>query len=165
MTELGYRLRRLREEHQWTQEHVARLADIGYSSYRRYETESVLPRMDQLGALAKLYDKTMDELLGIGTVYTLEYDQSQMTALRKALDASDWHQIKEALDPLLEQRNAALRPPDLTDDMKSAVTLGWKGDLRTIRFNAADDQLILDAMEKMYELKIEEIQGRNGGRN
>ena len=91
---------------------------------------------------------TTDEILGIGTVYTLEYDRDDIEELRKAM-SSDMQPgdkaraIDEALKPLLIQRDAAFALPNLTYEQTEMYA---HSTLRTVRFNARDERLIWDAM-------------------
>lgn len=153
-TELGDRLRNLRERAHLTQKDVADYLSVGYSSYRRYEEQSILPKSSDLIRLADLYDITVDELLGIGSIYVLEYDKDKIDKLRNALKMTDTKAklilIEEVLPGLLARRDQAFTPPELTQEQ---VALYVGRNVRTIRYNKKDDDLVMWAMTEKSRLE------------
>ena len=156
--ELGLRLKNLRERAHLTQKDVADYLDIGYSSYRRYEEKSILPKSRELMKLADLYDVTVDELLGIGSIVVLEYDKAKIDKLRQALKMTDSGEklaiIEEVLPDLLARRDNAFRTADISFD-NVATYVGRN--IRTIRYNKKDDDLVLFAM--MEKTRLENTKG------
>ena len=152
MIPLGDRLRELRDSHGYRQQDVAGRLGIGISTYRRYEGEDVLPKTKELLSLANLYNLSVDELLGIGTVMTFQYDQDDIKALRAAVESKlptneKAKAIKDVLVPLLKERDRAFAPPDLSEqDLHAGRTV------RTVRFNPSDDKLVMDALMMLSEL-------------
>ena len=156
--ELGLRLKNLRERAHLTQKDAADYLDIGYSSYRRYEEKSILPKSRELMKLADLYDVTVDELLGIGSIVVLEYDKAKIDKLRQALKMTDSGEklaiIEEVLPDLLARRDMAFTPPNITfEDV--GIYVGQN--IRTIRYNKKDDDLVLFAM--MEKTRLENTKG------
>ena len=156
--ELGIRLKNLRERAHLTQKDVADYLDVGYSSYRRYEEKSILPKSRELMKLADLYDVTVDELLGIGAIVVLEYDKARIDKLRQALKMTDSGEklaiIEEVLPGLLARRDMAFTPPNITVE---DVGIYVGRNIRTIRFNKKDDDLVLFAM--MEKTRLENTKG------
>lgn len=62
--ELADRIRTLRESKGWTQEDLAREADIGPATVSRLERGIIEPRVDTLRALCEAFDVTADWLIG-----------------------------------------------------------------------------------------------------
>lgn len=65
MTNLNDQLKLLREDQNLTQLDVAMKIDVGYSTYRKYETTNIMPKTKEVMALANLYNVSVDELLGL----------------------------------------------------------------------------------------------------
>lgn len=61
----GQRLRQLRKAHKLTMEQLAEKIGIAKSSYGGYEAESKKPPLDKLVILARLYDVSVDYILGL----------------------------------------------------------------------------------------------------
>lgn len=61
----GQRLRQLRKAHKLTMEQLGEKIGIAKSSYGGYEAESKKPPLDKLIILAKLYDVSVDYILGL----------------------------------------------------------------------------------------------------
>ena len=157
--QLGDRLRILREQSDLTQQQVSDKIKCGYSTYRKYETKSVLPKSKEVIALAKLYGISTDELLGIDTVMLLEYDKKQLDALNTVLKADLPPEIKaeridKVLQPLLDERMAAFAPPDIPYD-ELDYYIGRN--LRTVRFDFAIEHLLMFALNEVYKLRLEAI--------
>ena len=158
MTELGTRLRNMREARHLTQEQLAKLAAIPYDTYRKYEMGSVRPRTEHLERLAKVHDLSTDEILGIGTVYTLEYDKELVNTLRRALattcvDEIKAEKIQEALDPLIEQEREAIQPPEMTKEQMDYYATPEGTSIRTVRFDPKVYNLIREAEREVFCLR------------
>ena len=65
MTAFAQRLKELRTENNLTQTQVATQLGIRQQSYTRYENGSGEPSLDTLIAIAKLYNVSVDYLLGL----------------------------------------------------------------------------------------------------
>lgn len=65
MTAFAQRLKELRTENNLTQTQVATKLGIRQQSYTRYENGSGEPSLDTLIAIAKLYNVSVDYLLGL----------------------------------------------------------------------------------------------------
>jgi len=61
--ELENRLKRLREEHQFSQEDVARMLDISRQSVSKWELGKAYPDLDNLIKLSDLYKVSLDEII------------------------------------------------------------------------------------------------------
>jgi transcriptional regulator with XRE-family HTH domain len=60
----GQKLKKLREERNWTQKDVCDHIGLRQSSYSKYEQDQMIrPNMEIMTALAKLFDTTVDELM------------------------------------------------------------------------------------------------------
>lgn len=64
LTLIGEQLKKLRKEKKWSQRKVAELIGISRGNYAHYETNSKVPREDNLQKLADLFDVSTDYLLG-----------------------------------------------------------------------------------------------------
>jgi transcriptional regulator with XRE-family HTH domain len=64
MSQIGDRVKQLRESKGWTQEFVARRADLRLSTYQRIELGYNQPTIDTLRAIADGLDTTVSYLLG-----------------------------------------------------------------------------------------------------
>lgn len=62
---LGKRLRALRKKNGWTQQQTADLLHINRSTYAYYETGATQPDLDMLCRIARLFDVSLDDLLGL----------------------------------------------------------------------------------------------------
>lgn len=59
------RLRELRIDNDMSQQEVAKLLGMSQTGYSKYETGEVVPPADTLIKLAKLYNTSIDYLLGV----------------------------------------------------------------------------------------------------
>lgn len=76
----GVRLKELRTKQHWTIEEVADKLEVGRSTYAGYETEDRKPPIQNLVKLSKLYDVSVDYILGLTDepdIQQLEYDASK----------------------------------------------------------------------------------------
>ena len=154
MTEFGLRLKRLRESKQLTQEQLAELAEIPYTTYRKYEIGSIMPRKTNMEKLEKFYRLSAEELLGIGTVITLEYDPLDIEQLQSIIDSAlpnneKIEALSEVLNRLYDQKEQALAVRGM-DDIEVALYSGKR--IRTVRFDEEQDQLIWRATELQQKL-------------
>ena len=62
---LGKNLKELRTEHGYTQKQVADLLNINSVTYLHYEKDQREPPLSLLADMAKLYDVSVDYLLGL----------------------------------------------------------------------------------------------------
>lgn len=65
MKEYCARLVELRKEHSYTQQFVADYLKIDRSNYSKYELGKLEPNIDMLIALSKLYNVSVDYILGL----------------------------------------------------------------------------------------------------
>lgn len=61
----GERIRKVRKEHNLTQEQLAKALNVSKSSIANYENGKTVPSMSTLIKLATIFNATMDELLGL----------------------------------------------------------------------------------------------------
>lgn len=61
----GDRLRKIREDHNYTQEQLAELLDIGQTQIWRYENGKSAPNSDILLKIASFFNVSTDYLLGL----------------------------------------------------------------------------------------------------
>ena len=61
---IAERLKILRKERGYTQQHVASGLNIGYTHYQKYEYGEKIPGRDKLIELADYFDVSIDYLLG-----------------------------------------------------------------------------------------------------
>lgn len=76
----GTRLKELRNKQLWTIEEVANKIKVGRSTYAGYETEDRKPPIHNLIKLSKLYNVSVDYILGLTDepdIKELEYDASK----------------------------------------------------------------------------------------
>lgn len=76
----GERLRQLRNKKNWIIEEVAEKLEISRSTYAGYETEDRKPPIHNLIKLSKLYNVSVDYILGLTDepdIKQLEYDASK----------------------------------------------------------------------------------------
>lgn len=64
MATTGERIRELRKEKHWTQDHLSKLVGISASAIRNYEADTRTPRKSTLDAIADIFNVDMDYLLG-----------------------------------------------------------------------------------------------------
>ena len=155
MNEFGQRLKLLRKEKELTQEQLAKAVGIPYTTYRKYEIGSVMPRKANMEKLEKFYKMSAGELLDIGTILTLEYDPKDIEQLRSTMNSEMPKNemiaaLGEILKRLYDQKNAAF----VMDETKVALYSGQS--VRTVRFNREHDQLIWSAIELQQKL-IQEL--------
>ena len=62
---LGGKLRALRQKNGWTQKQMAEMLHINRSTYAYYETGATQPDLDMLCRIARLFDVSLDDLLGL----------------------------------------------------------------------------------------------------
>lgn len=148
--ELKDRLRNFRLEHGYSQQKLAEVLGVAISTYRGYENEGVLPKSDKLEKLAKFYGITPDQLLGIGTAMTFQYDKNDLRTLRRALSDNDLPLLQDTLGGLHKEMQAAIAPPDIPMDQILNMS---PGTLRTIRFNSADEHLVDYASDREMQLR------------
>ena len=148
--QFGERLRAFRMEHGYTQQDIATALGVAISTYRRYETENMLPQSEKLKELAAFYHMSIDQLVGIGTVLTFRYDRNDLAKLRSALAANDLLALQEALKRLQDERTAALAPPDIPMEQLEFIS---KGTLRTIQIEPANEHLVDYAADREMQLR------------
>lgn len=61
--EFGYKIKRLREDRQWTQEELGRKAKINGKQISHYETGVTEPGVKNLKKLAAVFGKTLEDLI------------------------------------------------------------------------------------------------------
>ncbi len=81
-------LKQLREENNYSQKELAESIQVNIRTLRRYESGEVLPGYDKLLQLAKLFNVTVDYLLGISISaeslqrYVSELSKTELQALQ-----------------------------------------------------------------------------------
>jgi transcriptional regulator with XRE-family HTH domain len=100
----GVRLKNLRTKHHWTIEDVADKINVARSTYAGYETEDRKPPIKNLIKLSKLYNVSVDYILGLTdepNIREIEYDASKY--LRKG--NLNWNGVPltdEELEPIIK---------------------------------------------------------------
>lgn len=61
---IGVHLKRIRKERQLSQEQVAQRLNISRQAISRWENDLAMPDIDNLVVLSKLYEVSIEELLG-----------------------------------------------------------------------------------------------------
>ncbi len=93
------RLRQLRKAHKLTMEQLGEKIGIAKSSYGGYEAESKKPPLDKLIILAKLYDVSVDYILGLTDDPDPKVERKNLN--RKTLYPWDGYKLTpEMLDPI-----------------------------------------------------------------
>lgn len=65
MIDIGLIIRELRTEKELTQEQLAAIMDVSISTIQNWESAAVLPGIDRLIKLARLFNVTLDYLAGL----------------------------------------------------------------------------------------------------
>ncbi|UYG93222.1 helix-turn-helix domain-containing protein [Cytobacillus firmus] len=71
---LGDRLRKLRNDHNWTQEDIARKLELSRGTYAHYEINKRQPDYDTLKKLSEIFDVSIDYLI-TGNKYSSSKDE------------------------------------------------------------------------------------------
>lgn len=71
---LGDRLKKLRNDHNWTQEDVARKLELSRGTYAHYEINKRQPDYDTLKKLSEIFDVSIDYLI-TGNKYSSSEDE------------------------------------------------------------------------------------------
>lgn len=71
---LGDRLRKLRNDHNWTQEDIARKLELSRGTYAHYEINKRQPDYDTLKKLSEIFDVSIDYLI-TGNKYSSSEDE------------------------------------------------------------------------------------------
>lgn len=125
--ELFNKLRLYRFESKMSQQEVADVVGISKSKYWRMEKGEILPDVEELDKLLKLFNITYQEMCDTDfpVVHTIKYPPELLENLQNVMKENsriteDWkenqtryHNLKNALHPLLDIRNEALDFPDL----------------------------------------------------
>ena len=61
--EFGEKIQKLRNQNKWTQEQLAEKLYVSRTAVSKWESGKGYPNIDSLKDIAKLFDKTIDELL------------------------------------------------------------------------------------------------------
>ncbi len=89
MYDLGLKLKKLREEKNLTQKQVADRMSLDTSTISSYESGTIVPSVEVLLGLARLYNVSTDYLLGVDNrpmVYLDGFTPKQMNLIREFLD-------------------------------------------------------------------------------
>ena len=65
---IGENLRKLRREKDLTQEQLAELLGVTFQSVSRWETDATMPDVTSLIGLARVFDCSTDDLLGLNNI-------------------------------------------------------------------------------------------------
>lgn len=160
--ELHCRIRDLRISSGRTQKQVSEILGVEVSTYAHYEKGDRTPDAKKLAKLAELY-KLDDEMLGARFPIEsyVSYDKNDIDRLKNELDHCVWrkgdyyhnkHQyetLKDAIKPILRDRDAALSLPDINISKLRA------GDhLAKVRLDLVGEALIsryFEETEKYFE--------------
>ena len=83
---IGENIRRLRREHNMTQETLAEKLGVSFQSVSRWENSATYPDMEFLPALARIFSVSVDDLIGCGDRPTDSEMEAIMNDFRDALD-------------------------------------------------------------------------------
>lgn len=89
MYDLGLKLKKLREEKNLTQKQVAERIHMDTSTISSYESGTIVPSIEALLALARLYNVSTDYLLGVDNrpmMYLDGLTPKQRNLIQKFLD-------------------------------------------------------------------------------
>ena len=89
---LGENIRENRKKLNLTQEQLANRLGVSFQSVSRWENGTTYPDMEKLPEIARLFDTTIDALLGFGGTNDKSYYEI-MAELEKALEVSDEEEI------------------------------------------------------------------------
>ena len=87
---LGAKLKKLREEHNFTQRELAVRVKVHRKSISQYENDNLTPKLETLIQLAVIYNVSLDYLVGIGKesyLYLHEFTDKQREAILNHVDA------------------------------------------------------------------------------
>ena len=96
MSDFAQNLKKYRKQKKYSQKDLAEKLNYGYTAIANYESGRNEPCLDDLIALAKLLDVTVDELIGA----KLETAEQAVLSAFKKIDARSKKIITELLDVL-----------------------------------------------------------------
>ena len=67
MKNIGQKVRRIREEKQWTQEFIANKLEISQNTYSKIESGSIKLTIDRISELSKILDMPIEDMLSDDT--------------------------------------------------------------------------------------------------
>lgn len=158
--ELHNIIRKLRTENGYTQEYVADYLEIDKSTYAHYEAARRTPDIKKLRKLAELYG-LKDELLGarLPIIAQTVYPKKMLDDLEAAiddcaghtgnykLDKAELEKLRNALEPVLDIRDAAFDLPNISlDRMVVGETI------KEVRLNMRAESLISKCLRKQSEV-------------
>ncbi len=159
-SELHTIIKRLRLEHGYTQQDVARVLKIDKSTYAHYEAARRTPDIDKLKKLATLYGLT-DQLLGakLPIVAKTVYPKKMLDNLEAAInscaestgnykkDYIEYKKLKEALAPVMKIRDDALDLPNIPVGIyEENITL------KQVELDMRAEKLIFACIDKQGEV-------------
>lgn len=176
---LAEKLKYLRIEHGYTLDYVANALGITKSSYNRKENGDTRLQAEEVPKLLQLYNISYDDFymqpappINIRTIPYKKEDLELLETLTKTYgnmsDYGDWDEVKrasdklhEAMKPVLETRNTALRPPhvSLADNCPTNVTL------KSVTLDLHAERIISRAMALEDQLYDEMFRRRLSKRN
>lgn len=106
--DIGESLRKTREEHNFKQREIAAALGIDRSTYSFYETGKTRPSLESVFALSKIYNITVDKLLG--------FDNENRADLKKPIERVAGN--VDAIAFLSKQEQLLLMYYRLADDKK-----------------------------------------------
>lgn len=156
MQNFGNRLRKLREENGLTQIDVANIIGVGYTTYRKYEADSILPRADIVEKIAKLYNYSADVLIGIGTNMIYLYEKNDIADLRRAIELESPAEVKairieNVLQRIDDKSKYVFSAPNISD---TEMDLYAHKRIKTVQVIHEDLQLINYAWDLVSKLKL-----------
>ena len=79
------RLLELRTEKELSQREIAKLLNISQSTYNNWENENTQPSIEQLIALSKLFEVSVDYIIGRNDEYETDKDRLEITGKQREL--------------------------------------------------------------------------------
>lgn len=79
---LNEKIKKMRLEHNWTQEQLAERLDVSAQAISRWETNSTFPDIEMIPDIASIFEISVDELLGVN-------DSINQNKIQKVLDEAD----------------------------------------------------------------------------
>ncbi|WP_160198824.1 helix-turn-helix domain-containing protein [Senegalia massiliensis] len=117
------RIRELRKEFNLTQEELGKKVGQTKSNISKYETGALEPGIDTLNSLARIFDVSIDYLLG-------NTDQRNISIDEKYKEVYD---VEEAMEVILSQPGLMLNGELLSDESKIILANSILNGIRTVK--------------------------------
>ena len=141
MNDFGKRIKELRRKNDFTQEKLADFLGVSYKAVSKWECGVSVPDISLIISLAKLFQVTTDDLLGVNTVNENTRREEIESMYKKTWETGD-----------LEERHriATIGVAEFPGDMKYMDWLGWTTAM--LSFSYADDETYRAEQEKAIKI-------------